>query len=253
MKRVLTAAAVGGLTVLTVAAPAMAVHEGSRYTGNLQEVAQNDPGSPSGDVEIVVSDDGETMAVTLNAADLGNVPHAMHIHGIVDGDTVSASACPTMAQDSDGDGVVTVVEGAAAYGGVLVSLTTSGDTSPDSALAVDRYPAGESITYTRAGIPIPDELKPALGKLHVVVHGVDENSDGELTMDQEERSSLDDSLPREATLPALCGTLAAAGGTVQTGDGATQTASSAPLAMTAGGLIALYGAAFGLRRRSQSA
>lgn len=48
------------------------------------------------------------------------------------------SARPSL--DDDGDFRLTTVDGVPAYGPVRVSLTTSGETSPDSVLAVDRYP-----------------------------------------------------------------------------------------------------------------
>ena len=169
------------------------------YEGRLQPL--NDSGA-TGSVEITVSADGETMSVDLDATGFNlDGPHAMHIHGIVNGDDVSASACPTAADDADGDGVVDVVEGVPRYGSVQVSLTTEGDTSPDSALAVERYPAGVTVDYQRDGIPIPDALKPNLGKLHVVVHGLDENGNGMLDLDQETRSSLTDDLPRGGHRP----------------------------------------------------
>lgn len=219
-RKITTALATTGAAALLAAAPASAAHEGSVYTADLQEL--NGSGA-SGTATVTVSDDGETMAVQIDAQGLNlDGPHAQHIHGIVDGMTVSASACPTMADDADGDGVLTVAEGAPKYGGIQASLTTEGDTSPDSGLAVERFPAGTSISYSRTGIEIPDALKPELGKLHIVVHGIDENGNGTLDMDQEERSSLTDDLPREATAPALCGTLAAqASGPVQTGGGGT--------------------------------
>lgn len=252
MKKLVGTLAVSGLMALTVAGPAAAAHEGSTYRGNLSEL--NDSGA-SGEAYIEVSEDGETMTVSLDASGLNlDGPHAMHIHGLVEGDDVQASTCPTMADDADGDGVLTVAEGAPSYGGVQVSFTTEGDTSPDSALAVDRFPAGTSIDYQRSDIPIPGNIRPSIAEVHVVVHGIDENGNGTLDMDQEERSSLTDDLPREGTAPALCGTLtAAAGGPVQTGAGglATQddTAMTAGVASFAGAAALAAAGGVALRRR----
>ncbi len=220
MKRALTTIGAGGIAAVMLASPASAAHEGSVYRADLTEL--NDSGA-SGSGTLTVSPDGETMTVDLQAAgfDLDG-PHAIHLHGIVDGNDVLASSCPTSADDADGDGVLTVVEGAPRYGSVQISLTTEGDTSPQSALAVERYPAGTTIDYSRSGIPIPDGLKPELGKLHFVVHGIDENGNGTIDLDQVERSSLTDDLPREGTAPALCGTLTVqATGAIQTGAGGT--------------------------------
>jgi hypothetical protein len=253
MKHALAILAAGGLATLGLAAPASAAHEGSSYEGTLIEL--NDSGA-SGTATVTVSDDGETMAVAVTAAGLNlDGPHAMHIHGIVTDGEVSASSCPTMADDADGDGVLTVVEGASRYGSVQVNLTTAGDTSTDSALAVDRFPSGSSIDYSREGIPIPDALKPNLGKLHIVVHGIDENGNGTIDLDQEERSSLTDDLPREGTAPALCGTLAIqAMGPIQTGAGGLADAGTGPATPTTVGalgigLAGLAGAAAVARRR----
>lgn len=225
MKKVLATIAAGGTAALMLAGPAAASHEGSVYQADLAEL--NDSGA-SGTATVTVSDDGETMSVDLDASgfDLDG-PHAMHFHGVVDGDDVLASSCPTIDDDADGDGVLTVLEGAPKYGAVQISLTTDGDTGVGSALAVDRFPTGTSIDYSRSGIPIPENLKPHLGKLHIVVHGIDENGNGTLDLDQEERSSLTDDLPREGTAPALCGTLwVQATGMIQTGAGGAAPADS---------------------------
>ena len=135
-------------------------------------------------------------------------------------------------------------------GGIQVSLTTEGDTSPDSALAVERYPAGTEIEYMRGEIDIPDAVKPALANVHVVVHGIDENGNGTLDMDQEERSSLTEDLPREATAPALCGELTAvASGAVQTGGGGTAETGMDTTALAGLGLFGLAGLGIVTRRR----
>ena len=250
-KRVVVAATAVLMLSALVTTAATAVHEGSKYRSNLVEL--NDSGG-SGLGTLTVSDDGETMRIQISARGLNlDGPHAMHLHGKVEGDTVLASTCPTMADDADGDGVLTVVEGGPKYGGVQVSLTTTGDTSADSALAVDRYPAGTSINYDRSGIPIPDALKPELGKVHFVIHGVDENGNGSLDLDQDERSSLTDDLPREGTAPALCGTLTVvAQGQIQTGGGGladNNGSSSVALAVVAGAAVAVT-ASVALRRQS---
>lgn len=257
MNKLLTSLAAAGAATLLIAAPAAASHEGSVYTANLQEL--NNSGA-SGTASVTVSDDGETMTVKVDATGFNlDGPHAQHIHGLVDGATVSASACPGPEADADGDGIITVAEGQPDYGAVQVALTTEGDTSPDSGLAVDRFASGTSVSYERAGIPIPAALKPNLGKLHIVVHGIDENGNGKLDMDQEERSSLDPKLPREATAPALCGTLAAsATGAIQTGAGGTATNENSgndlrPIGAGLAALTAVGFAGFSIRSRRTEA
>lgn len=251
-RRIAPVLVAAGAASMLLASPAMAGHEGSVYRATLAEL-NNSEGS--GTATLTVSNDGETMTVQLQASGLNlDGPHALHIHGIQEGDTVTASRCPTIARDTDGDGIITVVEGAPDYGGVLVSLTTTGDTSADSALAVDRFPAGTSINFNRSGIPIPEALRPNLGKLHIVVHGIDEDGNGTLTADQTERSSLDDSLPREATAPALCGTLAIQStGVIQTGAGGLAGSSEGTNYAAAAGVVALAALAVRSRRSASAA
>lgn len=249
MRRIATALATSMLGLSMMAAPALAGHGGSVYTGTLLPLNGVDG---SGTVQITLNSDATAMTVDLDASGLADFPHAMHVHGIVEDGEATSSACPPASADTNNDGVIDVAEGAPHYGGVRVSLTTEGDTSPDSALAVERYPSGSTIDYDRAGIPLDEENSAGIAKFHVVVHGVDENGDGELNMDQQERSSLSEDFPREATLPALCGTLTVSAATVQTGaGGAASTADTGAFAL--GGGLLLAGLGMGLRRRGQAA
>lgn len=265
MNKTLTVLATAALGVSMLALPALAAHEGTGYSGTLTEL--NDSGA-SGSADIQVSDDGDTMTVSFDASGLaplndgeGNqLGHAVHIHGISDGDlsddpadgSFSASSCPdTNADDENGDGVLSVAEGAGAYGGVQVSLTNAGDTSPDSALAVERFDAGTSLDYSRE-ITIPSAMKDELSKVHIVVHGIDADGSGDLSDDQDRTSSLNEDLPIDATAPALCGTLTAtSAGAVDTGAGGTATDANGALVLGLGGL-ALAGAV-AVRRRGEAA
>ena len=259
MKKTLSILATAALGVSLLAVPAFAAHEGTAYEGTLTEL--NDSGA-SGTASITVSDDGETMTVSVDASDLDlDFVHAMHIHGIFDGDlgddpadgSLAASACPDMSADANGDGVLTVAEGAPSYGGVLVSLTTEGDTSGESALAVERFPAGTSIDYVR-DIEIPNALKDELSKVHIVVHGTDVDDNGDETNSDGIASSLNPDLPVDATAPALCGTLAAVSDAeVDTGAGGTATESDTNTALALGlGGLAVAGLV-GIRRRGEAA
>jgi Cu/Zn superoxide dismutase len=147
---------------------------------------------------------GDTARVTVDATGLLNgVPHAMHIH--VDGN----GTCPT-AWDSkihNGNRSIDVADAMKEYGTIGTSLTTSGDTSPASALAVSRFPDKGTFHYSRT-IKLSAETVKNIdeGKAVVVVHGIDYNRNG--TYDNVlGASELDSSLPAEATDPALCGTL----------------------------------------------
>jgi hypothetical protein len=193
----------------------------------------------------MVTVNGTHLDVTLDVHDiLKDQPHAAHIHFGQD----AQHECPTAEADTNHDGYLNTSEGGPAYGPVTVSLTTTGDTSPKSALAVDRFstaPAG-TITYARGGIDVAPEIAQAIldGQAVVVVHGNDYNGNGKY--DGSAKSDLDPSLPTEATDPNVCGVLTAApAGGAATGLGGGAQPSRALLGL-AGGLL-LAGAGVGSR------
>lgn len=146
---------------------------------------------------------GTTAHVTVVVSGLlRNAPHAMHFHAGTKG------RCPTGRADTNRDGVVSVTEGHPFYGHVVTSLTTKGDTSPASALAIDRFPTApdRTVVYQRR-ITVTAATATAIRKRNavLVVHGVDSNRSG--TYDGALKSDLDPALPMEATAPASCGTL----------------------------------------------
>lgn len=195
----LTAAACGAVLL---AAPASAAHEDQLrrvFTADLGEL--NGTGS-GGDVTVEVFDQ-RTAIVTVEATGMSpDAPHAQHLHGAIG----SVAECPTPADDTDGDGFVSVVEGVPSYGSIQASLTTEGDASPASGLAVERYPVSADGTYSYMRVfDIPQDVADNLGNLAVVLHGAD--LDGSGAYDGEKRSSLTDDLPFEATVPAACGEL----------------------------------------------
>lgn len=151
-----------------------------------------------------------------------DAPHAQHIHY----GQQALNECPTLALDSNGDGRVNTVEGLPAYGPVVVSLNTTGDTTPASFLDVGRFPVSTngSYSYSRDDIEftdvpgtgysggggtakqIADSVRDGEGVL--VIHGVDYDGNGTYSFsDPEGASELDPNLPAEATDPALCGVL----------------------------------------------
>ncbi len=198
-----------------------------------------------GDLHVQINGEGFTPELV----------HAQHIHGAVNG---TEFVCPGPELDTNGDGQVATEEGLPAYGDVFVALTTEGDTSPASGLAVDRMPVADAdgtITYDRV---IPAEMLPAgtidnLANLHIVQHGLDVNGN-----DAYDFESLGESVfaaskgvegvPEEATNPATCGMVMPHGG-VETGGAGTQGSEQLPLAAFGG--LALVGAAgaFAVRRR----
>jgi hypothetical protein len=148
-----------------------------------------------------------------------DAPHAMHIHF----GPQARHECPTMAEAKnrrvDGTPRLSTADGQPAYGPIAVSLTTTGDTSPASGLALDRFPVsmGGQLDYSRDhvevgsvdGIGSAKEIADAIrrGEGVVVVHGVDYNRNGQYDTMSAGNSELDPSLPAEGTDPAACGVL----------------------------------------------
>ena len=135
-----------------------------------------------------------------------NLPHAQHIHY----GEQARNECPTVKDDTNGDFRLTTAEGVPAYGPIAVSLTKSGDTSPTSGLAVDRFPTAPRgmIDYERrtsTSKAVARAIRDGEGV--VVIHGVDYNGNGTYDFDSAGASELDPSLPAEATDPAVCGVL----------------------------------------------
>jgi len=254
MRRSLTLAslAVASLAVTpALGIGAAAAAEGDTMA-NLQPVALN---GVNGSGTAMVAVNGTRIDVTMAASGLlPDNPHAAHIHFGAD----ARHECPSAGDDADGDGTINTTDGDPAYGPIVVSLTKTGDTSPDSGLAVDRFdtaPGGE-ISYERGSINVSEEVATAIadGESVVVIHGVDHNDSGKY--DGKAKSDLDPKLPSEATDPALCGVLASApAGGADTGIGGAATGQDTGLIALGGGLLLLAAgsAAFTARRNRVSA
>lgn len=150
-----------------------------------------------------------------------DAPHAQHIHY----GEQALNECPTLLQDSNADGRINTLEGVPAYGPVVVSLNTTGDTTPASFLDVARFPVAEGgvLDYSRDNIEftdvagtgyaggggtakqIADSIRDGEGVL--VIHGLDYNADGAYSFSDEGASELNPAFPAEATDPAACGVL----------------------------------------------
>jgi hypothetical protein len=200
----------------------------------------------------MVTLNGNEATVMIEASGLvEGAPHAQHFHIGAQG------ACPTDADDEDGDGFVSVTEGAPYYGDIGASLTLDGDTSPESGLAVDRFPTDGDLAYERT-FEVSDDVASAFeeGTAVLVLHGVDKDGSG--TYDGDIMSDLDPELPMEATAPAACGAFAASqmgtapDGGAETGAGGTAGVEQ-QTAVAVGAVAALGAAAAGAvayRRRS---
>ncbi len=163
----------------------------------------NAPAKGTADVSV----DGRRIDVSLDANRLlKGMPHAQHIHF----GAQARHECPTVRDDDNADHRLSTAEGIPAYGPVRVSLTKRGDTSPDSTLAVKRYPMAKDrqVHYDRDGIRVSRKVARAIrnGNAVVVIHGIDYNGNGKYDFSAG-RSELDPSLPAEATDPVVCGVL----------------------------------------------
>ncbi|GAA1483908.1 CHRD domain-containing protein [Brachybacterium fresconis] len=225
-----------------------AMAEGPDSTSLEANLTQLNDSGASGTAWVTV--EGNEVTVKLDSTGmLAEAPHAQHIH------IGGKNQCPDPNMEGTGaDGAIRTTDAAGDYGGVKVSLTKDGDTSPDSALAVERFPTGDA-TYERS-FEVSDEIAENLrnGDGSVVLHGVDHNGNG--TYDGEQMSDLDESLPSEATDPAACGELemsqmdAMPEGGAETGDGTTAGIENSGAMLAGGGLLTAAAAgAFALRRR----
>lgn len=195
---------------LAVAAPALAhdtndsgqqTQHGRSYKADLRQL--NDSGA-RGSAELTLQ--GRQLTVKINAQGLvPGQPHAQHIHGSTTGHDFT---CPDAGADKNGDGIVTTAEGLPAYGDINISLTTKGDTTKASGLAVDRMPIADkngNLSYSRT-ITVSQAVADNITYLHVVQHGIDPNGNGVYDFGKG-KSELDPKLPQEATAPATCGTI----------------------------------------------
>ena len=148
--------------------------------------------------------DGRMAQITVRVDHLLNdAPHAMHIHAMGEGE------CPE-AQDAgihNGHRAMSTTDGLEDYGPINTSLTTRGDTSPASGLALARFPHRGTYVYHRT-IRLSAATAQAVRALDavVVVHGIDYNHNGRYD-GVLGPSDLDPALPLEGTAPAICGPL----------------------------------------------
>lgn len=213
--RLVALLAVPAALTLSVAAPALA-HDGNdsgsqtRHGRDYQVtlLPLNDSGA-LGTAQLTLQ--GRQLTVKIESQGLvPGQPHAQHIHGSTTGHEFT---CPDTSADKNGDGIVSTAEGLPAYGDINISLTTKGDTSKASGLAVDRMPVADkngNLSYART-ITVSQAVADHISRLHVVQHGIDPNGNGMYDFGKG-KSELDPKLPQEATAPANCGTIDSHGG-----------------------------------------
>jgi hypothetical protein len=142
MGKLLNSMAIAASTACLVMTGAQAAHV--NFKAELIEL--NDSGA-SGTARFSYNAEENTLRVRVNVVGLDEGLHPMHIHGRfsdgLDGEPIdSVAPLPEAEFDTDNDGVLTVAEGAPAYGPVILPLTTSGGASGG-------FPMGTSIDYDR--------------------------------------------------------------------------------------------------------
>ena len=207
----------------------------------------------TGEASLTPTSDGGLVVEVTATNMVPNSPHAQHIHG----DTTGAMFhCPAPSADTDGNGFISIEEGLPDYGDIHISLTTTGDTTKASGLAVDRMPTADAqgnLSYKRTltAAELPAGTLENLTNLHIVQHGVDANDNGKYDMEGLGESTFAKSLgvagiPAEATDSATCGMIMPTGA-VETG-GEAPTAINGGL-VAAGAVLAVGGAGVVISRR----
>ena len=282
LHRLLAPLAVAGIAVLTglaLVAPASAATPSggsTTYQAALNPVPLNTPaGAASGAVTVTIN--GDQATVTEKVSGLGDklptdkatlaalgipasfagapFPHVQHIH--IDG----RGQCPTASADANGDGVISTVEGHAAYGMIGTTLSTKGSTGPSAGTDVTVAPGGGSFTYHRTFTMNADTLASLkAGTAVFVVHGLNPANAPKASLSTP--NSLNVTLPGQSkklaligTAPALCGALQVSQmssmpvGSSPTGGGSTAGVEDSWLFALGGGLIVTAGGILFLRRR----
>jgi hypothetical protein len=193
---------------------------GEPVSGNLGPVPTNHVNG-LGKVAVRLKGNVANVTVTTNGL-LDGAPHPLHIHAGGQG------VCPpgTAAKRHNGHLAISTLDGVPWYGPPVEALTTRGDTSKESILALRRFPTQGGIKYTRK-IKLDGVVASYIRNNNavVIVHGADWNHNG-VYDNSLDRSDLKRSLPGELTTPALCGPLVAAKQPRGSGSG-TKTASGA--------------------------
>ena len=143
---------------------------------------------------------GTTYRVTVTASGLSpNLPHLTHIHGVVQ----AQNECPD-ASAAGPDVLIDTRDGLRAYGPILVTFSTSGDTSAGAGLSIGTAPVadGSGNLSCQREIKIKGNVAANLKNLHVVIHGEDLNDRTGMT-DRSPRSPRAFRSKRSCRLPAV--------------------------------------------------
>ncbi len=195
---------VGGAAAVVLATSSSTTKQAGQLASSALGPVPTNHVTGSGKATVQLNGNVATVTVTTNGLDYGDeLVHAMHIHAGAKGECPPASA----ARPHNGHQTISTTDGLLYYGDAVQALTTRGDTSPSSILALRRFPTGGAINYKRT-IDLPPAVAAYIRENNavVVVHGIDYDDSGGYT-GVLERSELNKRLPATETAPALCGVL----------------------------------------------
>jgi serine/threonine protein kinase len=197
---------VGGAAAVVLATSSSTTKQAGQLASSALGPVPTNHVTGSGKATVALNGNVATVTVTTSGLDYGDeLVHAMHIHAGAKGECPPASA----ARPHNGHQTISTTDGLLYYGDAVQALTTRGDTSPSSILALRRFPTGGAINYKRT-IDLPPAVAAYIRENNavVVVHGIDYDDSGGYT-GVLERSELNKRLPATETAPALCGPLVA--------------------------------------------
>lgn len=194
------------LAAAVIAAPAAAQHPArADYVAHLTPLNENVSGHRStATATFEIRGDSMTIDVAARGV-LADMAHLQHIHGFTDS---RVSACPTMAQDKNGDGIIDLMETEPVAGTTMVPLTAN---PVSMAIVVNTYPTSSANgTYHYRKTVSLSALETAFGKAFdgqhldlakrvVFIHGIPSSTKLPSTV-----ASLGD-IPAQVTIPIACG------------------------------------------------
>ncbi len=190
--RTTAAALILALPLTAAAAAATSVSAGTPRTDD--HTADLAPVNSGGSGHVDLHQHGTRLSVDLEAHGLDDGVHLAHIHGLKQ----AQAECPSLARDTDGNGLVDLPEGLPDYGPVVRTLsqgTSDRGTSLDYLRAFTHLDNGDSIASLGS-----------LDQYAVVVHGVDLDGDGLATKPDVAGDGADHD-DNEISMPALCGVI----------------------------------------------
>lgn len=180
--------------LLSTALHAQTPERTSSYSGTLTPLNES---GVTGTFTIEQRGQGQiTVMIKATGLEVTPNPHVAHIHGL---EGSQEAMCPTIAQDSDGDGFVELAEGLPVYGPIIIPL---GDVDPDNDGVVDysmTFNLNKSSTFD--GGKNKGDLLP-LGLREIVLHG--------LTLDDGDGANggeADGTAGYKTVLPVACGAI----------------------------------------------